>query len=118
MIVKTREDEDPMHALNRGFYVTTLLAMVGFYVAVHQLLGNNLWFFAAGICNALSLQFLNNALAVGDVVAVVPVVSATPVFTLLLGVLFFGRESITWRTVATIALIVPGVILVALHTAG
>ena len=34
-----------------------------------------------------------------------------------LGVLFFGRESITWRTVATIALIVPGVILVALHTA-
>ena len=26
----------------------------------------------------------------------------------------FGRETITWRTVATIALIVPGVILVAL----
>ncbi len=49
MIVKTREDEDPMHALNRGFYVTTLLAMAGFYVAVHQLLGNNLWFFAAGV---------------------------------------------------------------------
>ena len=32
----------------------------------------NLWFFAAGIANALSLQFLNNALAAGDVVAVVP----------------------------------------------
>jgi len=48
-IVKTGEDEDPMHALNRGFYVTTLLAMAGFYVAVHQLLGNNLWFFAAGV---------------------------------------------------------------------
>ena len=77
----------------------------------------HLWFIAAGISNALSLQFLNNALAVGDVVAVVPVVSATPVFTLLLGVVFFGRERITWRTLATIALIVPGVILVALHTA-
>ncbi len=49
MIVKTGEDEDPMHALNRGFYVTTLLAMAGFYVAVNQLLGNNLWFFAAGV---------------------------------------------------------------------
>lgn len=75
----------------------------------------NAWFFAAGVCNALSLQFLNNALASGDVVAVIPLVSATPVFTLLLGMLFFGREIITWRTLATIALIVPGVILVALH---
>jgi uncharacterized membrane protein len=78
--------------------------------------GGNIWFFAAGICNALSLQFLNNALASGDVVAVIPLVSATPVFTLLLGILFFGREIITWRTLATIALIVPGVILVALNS--
>ncbi|HZT47938.1 MAG TPA: EamA family transporter, partial [Hyphomicrobiaceae bacterium] len=74
----------------------------------------NLWFFAAGVANALSVQFLNNALAIGDVVAVVPIVSATPVFTLLLGMLYFGRETITWRTIATMALIVPGVILVAL----
>jgi len=51
------------------------------------------------------------------VVAVVPIVSATPVFTLLLGLLLFGRERITWRTLATIALIVPGVVLVALHSA-
>jgi drug/metabolite transporter, DME family len=75
---------------------------------------SNLWFFAAGIANALSVQFLNNALAVGDVVAVVPIVSATPVFTLLMGFFYFGRETITWRTVGTIVLIVPGVILVAL----
>ena len=45
----------------------------------------------------------------------VPIVSATPVFTMLLGLLVFGREIVTWRTVATIALIVPGVVLVALH---
>jgi drug/metabolite transporter, DME family len=72
------------------------------------------WFFAAGIANALSVQFLNNALAVGDVVAVVPIVSATPVFTLLLGLFYFGRETITWRIAVTVALIVPGVMLVAL----
>jgi drug/metabolite transporter, DME family len=76
--------------------------------------GSNLWFVAAGIANALSVQFLNNALAIGDVVAVVPIVSATPVFTLLMGFFYFGRETITWRTIGTIALIVPGVILVAL----
>ena len=47
--------------------------------------GGKLWFLAAGLANALSVQFLNNALAIGDVVAVVPIVSATPVFTLLMG---------------------------------
>src|SRR5262249_47022008 len=34
MIVRTKEDEDPMSALNRGYYVTTVLAMIGFYFAV------------------------------------------------------------------------------------
>ncbi len=43
------EEEDPMSALNRGYLVTTLLAMAGFYIAVRFLLGNNLWFFAAGV---------------------------------------------------------------------
>jgi len=43
------ESEDPMGALNRGYLVTTLLAMAGFYVAVRYLLRDNLWFFAAGV---------------------------------------------------------------------
>lgn len=78
--------------------------------------GGWFWFFMSGVANSLSLQFLNSALAVGDVVSVIPLVSAAPVFTLLMGVFLFGRETITWRTVATIALIVPGVILVALNS--
>ena len=69
---------------------------------------------AAGVANALSIQFLNNALFVGSLLTTMPIVSATPIFTLLLGVYWFGRETISWRTVATIALIVPGVTLVAL----
>jgi K(+)-stimulated pyrophosphate-energized sodium pump len=36
--VKCREDEDPMNALNRGYLVTTILAMVGFAAAVYLLL--------------------------------------------------------------------------------
>jgi K(+)-stimulated pyrophosphate-energized sodium pump len=43
------EDEDPMAALNRGYVITSILAMIGFYVAVHYLLQGNLWFFAAGV---------------------------------------------------------------------
>jgi drug/metabolite transporter, DME family len=55
---------------------------------------------------------LNNALAIGEV-AVIPIVSATPLFTLLMTFVYVGRQTITWRTIA-IALIVPGVIVVAL----
>jgi K(+)-stimulated pyrophosphate-energized sodium pump len=36
--VRCREDEDPMNALNRGYLVTTALAMAGFAVAVFTLL--------------------------------------------------------------------------------
>lgn len=50
------EDEDPMHALNRGFYISTVLAMVGFYIAVKWLLPfeNNIWFFYAGVVGVLT----------------------------------------------------------------
>lgn len=75
---------------------------------------SHMWFVGSGVANALSLQFLNSALQVGDLVSVIPIVSAAPVFTMLMGYLWFGREIITARTLVTIALIVPGVILVAL----
>jgi drug/metabolite transporter (DMT)-like permease len=48
-------------------------------------------------------------------VSVMPIVSASPVFTMLLGYLVFRREVITWQTLATIALVVPGVILVVMN---
>jgi K(+)-stimulated pyrophosphate-energized sodium pump len=38
MIVKTDEKGDPMDALNRGYYVTTLLAIIGFFIATRWLL--------------------------------------------------------------------------------
>ena len=54
LVVRTDEDKDPMRALNIGYLVTTLLAMAGFYVAVHIMLGNNLWLFGAGIVGILT----------------------------------------------------------------
>ncbi|HEY7557051.1 MAG TPA: sodium-translocating pyrophosphatase [Candidatus Binatia bacterium] len=38
MIVKCKETEDPMAALNRGYYVTSALAIVGFFLATQWLL--------------------------------------------------------------------------------
>ena len=49
MTVRTEEDGDPMKALNRGYYVTTILAVIGFFIAVELLLGGNLYLFGAGV---------------------------------------------------------------------
>ena len=38
VVVRTREDADPMQALNRGYYVTTGLAALGFLVASRSML--------------------------------------------------------------------------------
>jgi K(+)-stimulated pyrophosphate-energized sodium pump len=38
--VKTREDADPMQALNRGYYITSALAIGGFFIATKWLLYN------------------------------------------------------------------------------
>jgi K(+)-stimulated pyrophosphate-energized sodium pump len=48
------EEEDPMGALNRGYLITTLLAILGFYIAVRYLLQDNLWFFAAGVIGIIT----------------------------------------------------------------
>lgn len=59
LVVRTKESGDPMAALNRGYYVTTFIAMIGFYISVQWLLGGNTWFFAAGIIGMVSaLLFL------------------------------------------------------------
>jgi len=44
MSVKTHDREDPMKALNRGYYVTSVLAVIGFFVASYWLLGADYYF--------------------------------------------------------------------------
>jgi K(+)-stimulated pyrophosphate-energized sodium pump len=60
MTVRGAEDEDPMASLNRGYYVATGLATVGFLLATWQMLGNYwFWFFMAGLTGILtSLLFV------------------------------------------------------------
>ena len=59
-LVRTREDQDPMQALNRGYYVTSALAIAGFFVATKWLLYNehspDAWwkYFLCGIVGVLT----------------------------------------------------------------
>jgi K(+)-stimulated pyrophosphate-energized sodium pump len=58
MAVRGGEHEDPMTTLNRGYYITTVIATVGFFLATWQMLGN-LWFFLAGLSGIVtSLLFV------------------------------------------------------------
>ncbi len=61
LVVKTDDHEDPMKALNRGFYVTAILAAVGFFVASRWLLGPEYYFnfFLCGLIGiATSVAFV------------------------------------------------------------
>ncbi|HWZ52571.1 MAG TPA: sodium-translocating pyrophosphatase [Granulicella sp.] len=60
-VVKTTEMEDPMTALNRGFYLTSALALTGLAVAVHTMLNGPgvewLWLLGCGVVG-LTTAFL------------------------------------------------------------
>ena len=56
MSVRTKENEDPMTSLNRGYYITSGLAMVGFYIASRWLMGPEHYFnfFLCGVIVVLT----------------------------------------------------------------
>ncbi len=56
MAVRTNEKEDPMNALNRGYYIAAGLAMVGFYIASRWLIGPDYYFnfFLCGVVGVLT----------------------------------------------------------------
>src|SRR3972149_1004305 len=56
MSVRTNEQEDPMQALNRGYYITSAFAIAGFYVASRWLMGPQYYFnfFICGVIGVLT----------------------------------------------------------------
>jgi K(+)-stimulated pyrophosphate-energized sodium pump len=62
MIVRTREDADPMEALNRGYHATSALVVVGFFIASRWLLHSDkaphawFYFFLCGIVGIVMAQ--------------------------------------------------------------
>lgn len=55
--VRAREDEDPMRALNRGYWLTTILAIVGLSLAAWWLLGEHWrWLALAGLVGIATSQ--------------------------------------------------------------
>lgn len=67
------------------------------------------YFVGAGLVFSAAVLLLNIALLKGDIVVVIPMISAIPIFSMLLSIVVFRVEKITLRTVLVLALIVPSV---------
>ncbi|MEZ5649865.1 MAG: DMT family transporter [Burkholderiaceae bacterium] len=72
-------------------------------------------FAVCGLLNAVGLVGLNLALGMGTVSRVAPLIATTPAFTLLLGRFFFRNAAIGWPTIAAMAVIFAGCLLIILH---
>jgi K(+)-stimulated pyrophosphate-energized sodium pump len=55
LLVRAKEGENPMNALNRGYFVAVFLSLIGMVVTVLVMLGTkNAWFIAAGAVGILT----------------------------------------------------------------
>ena len=71
------------------------------------------WFIGASACFSLAVLSLNTALYNGQVIQVIPIVAASPIFTLVLSIGIFRQEVITKRIVFAVFMVVPAVMLIA-----
>ena len=71
------------------------------------------WFIGASACFSLAVLSLNTALYNGQVIQVIPIVAASPIFTLLLSIGIFRQEVITKRIILVVFMVVPAVMLIA-----
>jgi len=71
-------------------------------------------FLLAGCLIGTAIFLFNTALMRGEVVSAVPIMGATPVFSMLLSILVFRRERLNLKIVVAVLLVVPAVVLIAL----
>lgn len=114
------EVPSPLFAAMVGTCVSLVIVGTRF-VATRQTIEGRLsdyrYYVGSGVVTSLAVYLLNQALELGQVITVAPIVASSPVFAALLGYFVFGRETLTWRTIFTISLVVPGVMLIVLASA-
>lgn len=107
----------PLYVGLISYSVSSLVAFAAYKAQGRKIPAMNrgyAWFVIAGILNGLSIYSLNTALQHGKLLTIAPIVACSPLFAIALGLWVFKRETITWQTVTTVALIVPGIILIVI----
>ena len=107
---------DPYFATLLGFTTSALVTLIVQYVCGWNNLQSTgiAWFTAGGMMYAVAVLSLNQALIIGEVVTVVPIVSCNPIFTMLLSIFIFRSEKIKIPTILALALVLPSVLVVVL----
>jgi len=72
-------------------------------------------FAAVGVIMGSAIMSLNSALLHGQVTTVIPIVAASPIFSMLLSILIFKREHLTPRVIIAVFMVVPSVTFIALN---
>ena len=72
------------------------------------------WFVIAGTCFAAAIFALNNALLIGEVTVVAPLVATAPIFSILLSIFIFKREQFSFRILGAIFVVVASVALISI----
>jgi len=114
-----KELPDPFFAGLVSYSVSLLVSLIFFKMQRRKFVDFSWgygWFALAGIINGISIYSLNTALKFGQLLTVAPIVACSPVFTMLMGLLLFKRETITLRMVLSIILVVSGVIIVVIQS--
>ena len=111
---------DPYFAGLVGFSVSAIVTILGQSmrkksVAIQWRNKSLYWFVASGLVFGIAVVSLNTALMRGHIVTVVPIVSAAPIFSMLLSIIVFRRERLTTRIVLAVFLVVPSVAYIALN---
>lgn len=70
------------------------------------------WFVLNGVVIGLGILAMLAAIRLGDIILVAPLISTTPLWTLLLGVVFFRRERFGRRDALMATLVVLGAVLI------
>lgn len=111
---------DPYFVGLAGFSVSLLvtgglhLAKPGGGVGRIDFRGGAKWFVIGGCSFGIGILSLNTALKYGDVVTVVPIIAAAPVFSMLLSIIVFRREHLTLRIAGAVLAVMASVVLIAL----
>ena len=114
------EIPDPYFAGLVGYSVSAIFTILNQSmrkksVAIQWRNNSPYWFVAAGLVFGIAIFSLNTALMRGHIVSVIPIVSATPIFSMLMSIIIFRREILTTRIVLAVFLVVPSVTYIALN---
>ena len=107
---------NPFAAVTIGYLVSTAVVLVGSAVKERgrPVAFNRhgwLWFSAVGVCNGLAVFCMFQALALGPVTLVAPLVACYPLATVAFGRLMLGRAGLNRWTAIGVGITVAGIVL-------